>query len=356
MPPPAHASRILIVDDDEGLLILMAEALRAEGHEVITAGSGRAAFKWLEDHAPDLMLLDLKMRDVDGPALLGKLQRGETPVPFIIVTGQGDEKTAVEVMKHGALDYVMKNTALLDLLPGVVKRTLGTIAQEKALADAQAERRRLQEEVLATSERERHSIGADLHDGLGQQLTAIEFMCAALKEDTAGAHPELAKRLQQISSMLRAAVAQTRFIARGLVNGLVPIGHSPDALQTGLAELARHTNDLGGIRCGFECRDPVPVSDPAVAGHLYRIAQEAMNNAIKHARASRVTIRLAKKGGNVLLEISDDGAGLPKGPGDRQGLGLGVMHHRAKVIGAELTIKSKRGEGVTILCTLPVKP
>jgi len=356
VPPPAHSSRILIVDDDEGLLILMAEALRTEGHDVATAGSGRAALKWLDEHTPDLMLLDLKMRDVDGPAMLEKLQRGEAPVPFIIVTGQGDEKVAVEVMKRGALDYVVKNTALLDLLPGVVKRTLGTLAKEKALVAAQAERRRLEEEVLATSERERHSIGSDLHDGLGQQLTAIEFMCAALKEDMTGLHPELAKRLQQISGLLREAVAQTRFLARGLVRGLAPVGHTPDALQTGLAELAQRTNDLGGVRCRFECREPVLVSDPAVAGHFYRIAQEATNNAIKHARASRVTIRLAAKDGNLVLKVSDDGTGLPKDPGGRQGLGLGVMHHRARVIGAELTIDSKRGAGVTVQCSLPLKP
>ena len=134
MPPPVQSPRILIVDDDEGLLVLMAETLQAEGYDVVTAGSGKAALKRLEEHTPDLMLLDLKMRNVDGPALLERLQHGSTPVPFIIVTGQGDEKVAVDVMKRGALDYVMKTTALLDLLPGVVKRTLEATGQKKALA------------------------------------------------------------------------------------------------------------------------------------------------------------------------------------------------------------------------------
>src|SRR5688572_10001040 len=159
-----QSAQILSVDDDEGLLILMAEALRAEGYAVTTADSGRAALTWLEGHRPDLMLLDLKLQDVSGPVLVEKLRRRDAPVPFIVVTGQGDEKVAVEVMKQGALDYVMKDTGLIDLLPAVVKRALATAKQDQALHAAQAEHKRLELEILAVSERERHSIGADLHD------------------------------------------------------------------------------------------------------------------------------------------------------------------------------------------------
>jgi signal transduction histidine kinase len=94
-----------------------------------------------------------------------------------------------------------------------------------------------------------------------------------------------------------------------------------------------------------------------VAGHLYRIAQEAVNNAVKHARAKTVKIRLAKNNGALLLEIADDGVGLPKGRSSTRGggLGLGVMQHRASAIGAELTVDSKRGEGITVRCRLPLK-
>jgi signal transduction histidine kinase len=350
---PVQSPRILIVDDDEGMLILMADMLRVEGYDVTAVDSGRAALAWLGEHTPDLMLLDLKMKDVDGPALVEKMRRGEAPVPFVVVTGQGDEKVAVKVMKQGALDYVIKDTGLLDLLPAVVKRALFALAQEKALVAAQAEHKRLEGEVLAASERERHSIGADLHDGLGQQLTAIELMCAALKEDVPATLPDIAKRLEQLGGMLRESVALTRFLARGLV----PVADDPDGLQMGLAELAGRTHALGRVSCRFESPELVAVSDRAVAGQLFRLAQEAMNNAIKHARASRIVIRLMKKNGSLVLEVADDGIGLPK---DREagagGLGLGVMRHRARVIGAELAIKSKRGEGVTVTCTLPFKP
>ncbi len=348
MPKSNQPSRILVVDDDEGLLILMAEALRAEGYEVATADSGRAALAWLDAHRPDLMLLDLKMKDVDGPALLGQLQHGEARVPFIVVTGQGDEKVAVEVMKRGALDYVMKDTALLDLLPAVVKRTLATLAQTRALAAAQLEHERLESEVIDASERERHSIGGDLHDGLGQLLTAVELMCAGLKAETAKTNPAVAKRLGEMGGLLREAVAQTRYLARGLV----PVGGEPDALQVGLAELASRTNGLGRVRCVFECRQSVVLSDAAVTGHLYRIAQEAVNNALKHARAKAITVRLTVKDGRLRLEVKDDGAGLAKDRGD--GVGLGLMRHRAGLIGAELSVKSKSRGGVTVACELPL--
>jgi signal transduction histidine kinase len=349
VPAPVPRARILVVDDDEGLLILMAEALRAEGYEIATAESGQAALAWLSTQTPDLMLLDLKLRDIDGPALLEKLQRTETDIPFLVVTGQGDEKAAVEVMKRGALDYVMKDTALLDLLPTIVRRTLAALARERELAAAQAESRRLEHEVLAASERERHTIGADLHDGLGQLLTAVEFMCAALKSDTAATQPEVAGRLDEMGILLRDAVAQTRFLARGLV----PLGGGPDALQIGLAELASRTNSLRKIRCDFECPVPILLSEEAATGHLYRIAQEAVNNTLKHSGASRVVIRLLAGEGRLELEISDDGTGFPEGKLPSGGVGLGVMRHRARAIGADLHIGSTPGGGVTITCGLP---
>lgn len=188
-----------------------------------------------------------------------------------------------------------------------------------------------------------------MHDGLGQQLTALEFVCTALKEDAAG-NPDFAKRLGTMGQMLREAIAQTRSLARGLV----PVGNEPDALQNGLTELAGRINTLGRLHCRFECPETMTLSDSFVAGHLYRIAQEAVNNAVKHSRAKTVTIQLTRENGVLLLQVTDDGTGLAKSrTTDRSGLGLGVMRHRASMIGAELSIVSKRSEGVTIRCTLP---
>lgn len=334
---------ILVVDDDAGLRTLLGDTLEAEGYRVLSVASARAARTALEREPPDLMLLDLHLPDGNGPELVAAMQALPSAVPLIVVTGQGDEKVAVEVMRRGALDYVMKDALMLELLPTVVRRALETVLQRRALAAAQAEQRRLEQEILAAGERERHTIGADLHDGLGQQLTALELMCTALKADL-GSDPALTERAELMCRLLREAIAQTRFLARGLV----PLGHEPDSLQIGLAELVQRTRALGRMACEFECPAPVVVTDFHVAGHLYRIAQEALHNVVKHSGATRVRVRLAREGRLLVLEIADNGNGLSKG--SPPGLGLGVMEHRARVIGGQLSVASRRGRGVTISC------
>lgn len=340
--------QILVVDDDEGMLVLIAATLTAEGYEVVTADSGAAALARLKLRTPDLLLLDLKLRDLAGPDLLRRLRQQDRLVPFIMVTGQGDERIAVEVMKQGALDYVMKDSALIDVLPTVVRRALTAIERDRALAAAETERRRLEREIMEAAEREQHRIGEDLHDGLGQQLTAIEMMCASLKTDVAARQPDLAAQVEQIGGMLREAVAQTRSMARGLV----PVKDEPDALWASLIELADRTQALGRVKCCFECPRPVLVANNVVAGHLYRIAQEAINNAVKHSGASEVMVRLAEHKGAIELRIMDNGHGLASSRA--AGMGLRVMRHRAEMIVAELTIDSKPGRGVGISCVLPV--
>lgn len=342
--------RVLIVDDDEGLLILMAEALRDAEFDVATAKSGAAALEAMKRRRPDLLLLDLKMQDMDGTTLLKRMREREMSVPFVVVTGRGDEKVAVETMKEGALDYVMKDTGLLDLLPTVVRRVVNGIGRDRALEEAQADGRRLEREIVAISELERHSIGADLHDGLGQQLTAIELICAGLKEDVLQVRPELAQRFEQMGRMLREAITQTRLLSRGLV----PVREEPDALQTALAELAERI-DSSRIRCRMECPEAVLVDNPTQSGHLYRIAQEAVNNAVRHAKATEITIRLKMQAAGPWLQVSDNGVGMPKHEPRKGGVGLRMMKHRAGVIGATLAITPRRGSGVVVTCSFESK-
>jgi signal transduction histidine kinase len=351
MPATRSPEHILIVDDDEGMLILMAEALRAERYAVATAHSGSAALEAMVRQVPDLMLLDLKMQDMDGTALIKSMRERNLKVPFIVVTGRGDEKVAVETMKEGALDYVMKDTGLLDLLATVVKRALAGVGRDRALAEARAESLRLESEIVAISEKERHNIGADLHDGLGQQLTAIELICTGLKEDLAKARPDLGERVEQMGRMLRDAVSQTRVLSRGLV----PVRDDPDALRTALAELTEGVGSPGRIRCRLECPPTVAPLEPAVAGHLYRIAQEAVNNAVKHSKTTEIVVRFRDTRDGPWLQVSDNGCGMAKTDAGHPGLGLRMMQHRARVIGATLTVSSKRAAGVTVTCSFAAK-
>jgi PAS domain S-box-containing protein len=206
------------------------------------------------------------------------------------------------------------------------------------------------EEILKISEREQRRIGADLHDGIGQQLTAIELLCVGLKNDLDEEGSRAAAQVDRICRRLRSAIAQARSLARGLA----PVDNQPDALRTGLAELAEHTNGLGRLRCRLDCIAYVAMNDRAKMGHLFRIAQEAVNNAVKHSRADEVVIRLEQKGEFIELEIRDNGQGLPDS--NAGGMGLHMMKYRASVIGAELAVRSKRNGGVAILCTLRNRP
>jgi signal transduction histidine kinase len=254
------------------------------------------------------------------------------------------------MMKQGAMDYVMKDTAILELLPAIVNRALASLDSARSLAAAQAERSRLEKEVLAISERERQRIGADLHDGLGQQLTAIELMCVSLREDVGALNPRLGGQLDRITGLMRETIAQTRSLARGLA----PLDAQPDALQTGLADLAERADSLGRVRCRVDRLSPRPLGDRVTAGHLFRIAQEAVNNAVKHSGATEVVLRWEDTERGFRLEVSDNGKGMPR-EGAR-GMGLGIMNYRAGIIGATLTVESKPGKGVCVVCALPRQP
>src|SRR5437868_11792637 len=157
MPSPAPAPTILVVDDDEGLLVLIEGALRTENWNVAAAASGAEALTWLQKNSADLLLLDLKLRDIEGREFISKLAGARCSVPFIIITGQGDERVAVEMMKRGALDYLIKDVQFIEFVPTVVRRALAQIDKDNRLAAAEKKTVRLQKEILEISERDRKS-------------------------------------------------------------------------------------------------------------------------------------------------------------------------------------------------------
>jgi signal transduction histidine kinase len=346
--PESKPIKILIVDDDLGLLRLVARTLKREGFETATSGSGQEAIAWLTKNHADLMLLDLKLQDIEGKELINHLTGIGRSVPFLIITGQGDERVAVEMMKRGALDYLVKDVQFIEFVPTVVRRALEQLEKDKQLVAAQAALKESQVQLLAISEREQTRFGAELHDGLGQQLTAIELRCQSMKEDLPASRADLRKQISEICQFLREAIAQTRSLARGLS----PVNLGSGGLVEALGELAGRMSREGGIQCAFDCSSPVLWGDNHAAGHLFRIAQEAVNNAVKHSGATEIGVRLTNNGGVLHLEISDNGQGLPKARQLNQGIGLQIMKHRASIIGADLEIKSQAGTGVTVTCKL----
>ncbi len=211
------------------------------------------------------------------------------------------------------------------------------------------DRRRLEAEVLRTSEMERQRIGHDLHDSLGQTLTGIAFMCNVLRSQIKEGSDEAVSGAAEIERLVNESVALTRALARGLS----PVGLSVDSLATGLYEMAAGAQEMFRVACHFQCPNQVTLRDTVAATHLYRIAQEAVNNAVKHGRANRINISLEETAGRIVMSIADDGVGMPaQRSSDGQGMGLRIMRYRANMIGAQLDILPNTPCGALVRCTL----
>ena len=233
------------------------------------------------------------------------------------------------------------HTLQLELETRVRQRTV-------ALTQEIQERIRLEKELLEVSESGQRQIGHDLHDSLGQHLTATAFACQDLAEQLEG-RPVQAAAAGHLVKMVEEAIHLSRTFARGLI----PFETDAEGLMSGFEELAGNIRRQFKIACLFECPHPVLLRDTSVCLHLYRIAQEAVTNAIKHGKARRVTISLAADAETIYLEITDDGAGLPAHP-TGGGLGLRIMAHRAGMIGGDFKIEPLPGHGTRVTCTLPV--
>ena len=198
------------------------------------------------------------------------------------------------------------------------------------------ESKRLEKAILEISAREQHRIGQDLHDGLGQHLTGIAFMSKVLEQKLADKSQAEAADAGKIVRLVNDAIHKTRELSRGLL----PVASDARGLMSALEHYSLEVTDLFRLSCRFECDRPVPIYNGTVADHLYRIAQEAVNNAVKHGRCRNIVIHLSEEGEGVLLNILDDGVGLPRGTRNSPGMGLHIMNYRAKMIGAMLQIQA----------------
>ena len=343
------SSTIFVVDDDRGLLRLIEKALQRANFKTASADSGHDAIRWLVNNSADLMLLDLKLQDIEAKELINHLADTKRSVPFIIITGQGDERVAVDMMKRGALDYLVKDAHFLEFLPEVVQRATNHLARGRQLAAAIAEREELERALLQISEREQMRIGQDLHDGLGQHLAGIELMSQVLEQNLSSKKLKTeAARAGDIAKHVREAIGQTRLLARGLS----PFVLESEGLLSALKELAHRTENMFRVSSEFHTAGKLSISEP-LANHLYRIAQEAVTNAVKHGKAKRIDIRLESTDGKLLLTVKDDGAGLPETLPEKRGIGLRIMQYRAGMIGGTLSAERDPAGGTIVRCTLP---
>lgn len=206
----------------------------------------------------------------------------------------------------------------------------------------------LEREILAVAERERERIGRELHDDLCQELLGIEFMSESAARKWEASAPGAARDYRAVSGSIRNAIAHARELARGLSPPAVMVDRG---LVPALQDLALRTQRVFQRKCLCRCPAPVALHDESTAINLYRIAQEAVSNAIRHGKATRIEISLTPDGRDLTLAVHDNGCGLPDTAGESEGMGLHIMHYRAGVINGTLSVGRRPRGGTTVRCT-----
>ncbi|MGA3172642.1 MAG: sensor histidine kinase [Chthoniobacteraceae bacterium] len=210
--------------------------------------------------------------------------------------------------------------------------------------------RELEHDIVAASEHEQQRIGADLHDGLCQYLAGIACMTGSLRDDLCeGFQPE-AETAAELHELMKDAIVQARNIARGIA----PVHMDEAGLVSALEELAATMRRHQAINCKFESAGEVMISDREAAIHLYRIAQEATSNAVRHGLATNVLIRLAVEEGEIVLTIRDNGSGIGEAAGSKNGMGLRSMRYRADVLNGNLEVSALAEGGTCVQCRAPL--
>ncbi len=214
------------------------------------------------------------------------------------------------------------------------------------------ERRKLEKEVLDVSDKERRRLGNDLHDDLCQRLAAIKLRCELLASSLDMRDPMIQTDAREISAQL----GESAILCRNLARGLSPVNLEGEGLMHALEKLVMTSKSLYNVLCYFECPEPVVINNNVTATHLYRIAQELITNAAKHAMPSRVYVRLLKGEKHVRLEVTNDGSVFAEPvQNDDQGMGLRIIRYRACIIGASVQFlrRSHGMAGTAAICLVP---
>ena len=211
-------------------------------------------------------------------------------------------------------------------------------------------RRQLEREVIAISDRERQRIGQDLHDLLASHLSGTAMMAQGVIQKLENGQPVRAGEVREISGLIKDASEQVRKLS----HTLMPLDIHGDDLLEGLENLTRRRADMSGVTCTFEVHGPIPDFDTEVTTHLYRIAGEAVTNAIKHGNADRIDIRLRVESPHLFIEVRDDGVGISPEALNDSTLGLNMMRYHAALIGGHFVIEAPDEGGTVVRCSLPL--
>jgi PAS domain S-box-containing protein len=224
----------------------------------------------------------------------------------------------------------------------------GRVIRIVGIAEDITDQRRMEREILEISDREQARIGQDLHDSLCQKLVSLAFDNESLEQKLAARSVPETDAARQMGELLDDVITEARALSRGLF----PVKLEADGFGIALRQLAASVSARFKVDCRAHCDQPAPMASYAAAMHLYRIAQEAVNNAIKHAQGGVIAIELRSIGDRIELSVSDDGIGLSPVKNPNGGMGLHIMEYRARTIGGTLSVGRRPGGGTIVTCVV----
>ncbi len=228
-----------------------------------------------------------------------------------------------------------------------VRNEAGEIYRVAGIAEDVTERKRLERDIIEMGDRDLSRLGQDLHDGICQQLVSIAFASDLLRRDLMAKLPSEAVRVARITALLDNAITQ----ARNLSHTLCPVNLTGNGLGIALRELASSTTRGFRVVCEADCQDGVTINDHAMATHLYRIALEAVQFALKRSNAGKILISFRRNSDNITLTISDDGPEASGQPDRDFGVELNIMKYRATMAGGTLEVRANPFGGNTVTCS-----
>jgi signal transduction histidine kinase len=349
--------RILLLEDNTTDADLVRHALRMGGLDFSWAQvDNKADFvQQLEQFVPDLILADFSLPSLDGYTALDLARDICADVPFIFVTGTLGEEVAIETLKKGATDYVLKHR-LSRLVPSVhraLREAEGRKERkhtEEQLRESHAQLRALSVHLQYVREQERMRIAREVHDELGQSLTGLKlqltWMAGRLPKDLKSLH----KKIHAMADSIDGTIHSIRRIATELRPGLLDTAGLPAALEWQAIEFQKQT----GIECcvGVAMRGSTLNQDLNTA--FFRIFQETLTNIIRHANATKVEVRLFEAAQHFILEVKDNGRGISESEiQNTKSIGLVGMRERAALLGGEVRWRGHPGKGTTVSVRIP---
>jgi signal transduction histidine kinase len=302
----------------------------------------------------DVIVSDYNLPGFSGLVALDLLKASGEDIPFVIVSGEIGEETAVEAMRNGASDYLLKSNlarlapALLHAVAARRDRQARTRA-DLALGQSQQRLHELAQHLQTSVEQERVAIAREIHDDIGGSLTALKFDLAWMARHTQNA--EVLARLDSATETLNGAIESAQRIMHNL---------RPAILEQGLVAALQWMGSRFEKRTGIDCLQRLPSQVPELPAGVplvaYRTAQEALTNVSKHARATRVTMDLSLAGGVLSLEITDNGRGLNASDlAKAKSFGIRGLHERAKTVGGWVDLSSGPS-GTSLILSVPLTP